>query len=176
MVKVTTPESSTTKPQDATPVRTPIRALYGVFINDDLRQFRSDLSQTVEVLETALEDGDRDIQGAKDKRLAEGAIKALKQAIEELRIGSPKKSGSVAAMASAASAKEPEPINVVRPLYGVFIQTQVDKAKTQITSEIAEIKEAVKQKKIPKGEGDDVQRALKDLQTALKKLEKIQTN
>ncbi len=75
------------------------------------------------------------------------------------------------------AARQPdEPINVIRPLYGVFIQTQVDKAKKQITAEIAEINEAVKAKKIPAGEEDDVKRALKDLQTAMKKLEKIQNN
>lgn len=173
MTKINNEKSAKPVKDVDSPARPVIRPLYGVFV-DTIRtteaKIRSELGQTVEILEQAIEDKDRDINGAKDRRLAQTAVKELKEAIEKLKGPAAPTANKKAKQAGEAAA---DTIGVIRPLYGVFINTQVRKVRDQVDDQIETISDTLKAPHKDKAAVKELEAALKDLKQALKAIDKV---
>jgi len=154
-----------------------IRPLYGMFIDTQLNQSRTDVNGTIGVLQQAIDGGQ--LKG-KQAGEAKKAMAALQKALQDL--GTPEHpplnlpvsppSGGWAGSGAAPVAGG----GVARPLYGMFIKDQLTPARQSIGGTIADIQASISGNKITGPDLKEAQNAVKALQTALKDLGTVNTS
>lgn len=155
----------------------PIRPMYGIAIRNDLIRFRSDIGQTAQQMRDALAKGkpngkqvagDGVLQG-KEYKYAAAALKDLDKALKSLK-SVPDLSTFPAAAAPRSDASFP-----IRPMYGIAIRDDLQRFRSSINANIAELSAAVAKGKPNAKEvaGDGVLQG-KELQYAKSALAQLQ--
>lgn len=154
-----------------------IRPLYGVVIRDNLQKFRNGISVTLQDTKKAIAAGDPKakevfgdgvLQGSELKK-AKAAVKDLDKALKALK--------PVFPQIEAAKPKDTGSADLGRPLgggaiamYGVVFRDDLSKFRTEISTNIRDIRAAINGGTLKGNDKAEAQKALKYLDSALKDL------
>lgn len=164
-----------------------IRPMYGIFIRDNLANFRNDISNTLANTKTAIANGsatapeiigDGKLQGSelKKAKLAakdlEKALKALKPVFASLEAATPTKPAKPAAGGFPGAGSGG---GMIRPMYGMVMRDDLARFRANIQANSTQIRSAVNSGQLKGADKTEAQKALKYLDAALKDLNSAAT-
>ena len=156
--------------------------MYGIFIRDNVAKFRTEISATLADTKQAIAAGgkgkevfgDGVLQGAELTR-AKAAAKDLEKALKALKpvfpglptpIMNPVRPGTF----PGATATGP---GVIRPMYGMALRDDLAKFKSEISTNVTDIRAAINSGQLKGADKTEAQKAIKYLDAALKDLNGI---